>query len=73
MVMVAVLDEVEVLAATVTVTVPLLEPLVGETTAHAESEAAVQEVLEVTAMDATPAEAATFWAGLMVVTGWAPA
>jgi hypothetical protein len=73
MVMVAVLDESEVLAATVTVTVPLLDPLVGETTAHAESEAAVQEVLDVTAMDAVPAVAATFWVGLMVVTGWAPA
>jgi hypothetical protein len=73
MVMMAVLDEVEVLAATVTVTVPLLDPLVGETTAHAESEATVQEVLEVTAMDATPAVAATFWVGLMVVTGVAPA
>jgi hypothetical protein len=50
MVMMAVLDEVEVLAATVTVTVPLLDPLVGETTAQAELEAAVQEVLEVTVM-----------------------
>jgi hypothetical protein len=68
MVMVAVLGEVEVLAVTVTVTVPLLDPLVGETTAHAESEAAVQEVLDVTAMDVAPAVAATFWAGLMMVT-----
>jgi hypothetical protein len=50
-----------------------LDPLVGETTAHAESVATVQEVLEVTAMDATPAVAATFWVGLMVVTGVAPA
>jgi hypothetical protein len=50
MVMVAVLGEVEVLAATITVTAPLLDPMVGKTTAHAESEAAVQEVLEVTAM-----------------------
>jgi hypothetical protein len=49
--MVAVRGDVAVLAATATVTVPLLDPLVGETTAHAESEAAVQEVFDVTAME----------------------
>jgi hypothetical protein len=40
-----------VLAATVTVMVPLLDPLVGETTTQEELEAAVQEVLEVTVME----------------------
>jgi hypothetical protein len=56
--MVAVLEVAAVLVATVTVMVLLLDPLVGETTAHAESEAAVQEVLEVTVMVVAPAVAA---------------
>jgi hypothetical protein len=36
--------------ATVTVTTPLMDPLDGDTTAQAESDAAVQLVLEVTVM-----------------------
>jgi hypothetical protein len=51
MVMVAVLDEVEVLGLTVTVTLSLPLPPAGETPAQAgESEVVVHVVLEVTEM-----------------------